>query len=381
MKKIIVLGSTGSIGVNTLEIIRERRDSFQVVGLSAHTDEKGIRQQVEEFSVNRWCLSGIAGDINPSPYPGREGLLRLIEETEADLVVNGIAGAQGLGPSVTALTAGKDLALANKETMVMAGPLVTALAAKTGNTILPVDSEHSAVFHLLKRRSDKGTGGEPSEVTEIILTASGGALRDLPLNELYKVTPEEALRHPNWNMGKKITIDSATMANKGLEVIEAKELFHVPLSTISVLLHPQSMVHSMIRTRDGSLYAQISKPDMRLPIQNALTFPELWTADFASLDLSGVSLEFHTPLKERYPLLQIALEAAQQGGEYQIAFNAANEVAVEAFLNGNLSFIDITSVVDRTLDRDWKNLLASFEQVYETDKKVREIVKKDVYYK
>ncbi len=381
MKKIIVLGSTGSIGINTLKIIREWRDSFPVVGLSAHTDEKGIRQQVEEFSVHRWCLSGAAANTNPSPYPGREGLIRLIEDTEADLVVNGIAGAEGLGPSVAALTAGKDLALANKETMVMAGPLVTALAAEKGSTILPVDSEHSAVFHLLNRRSGRGMEEKQAEVTEIILTASGGALRDLPLSQLYKVTPEEALRHPNWNMGKKITIDSATMANKGLEVIEAKELFHVPLSAISVLIHPQSMVHSMVRTRDGSLYAQISKPDMRLPIQNALTFPELWTADFASLDLSGVALEFHTPSEERYPLLRLALEAARQGGEYQIVFNAANEVAVGAFLEGNLSFIDISGVVNKTLDRDWKNLLASFEQVYETDKKVREIAKKDVYYK
>lgn len=353
-----------------------------MVGLSAHTREGEIRKQIEEFSVSRWSLSGTGEENNPSPYPGREGLLRLLEETEADLVVNGISGAQGLGPSVTALDTGKDLALANKETMVTAGPLVTALAEKRGKLIIPVDSEHSAIFHLLHGRGNPSTRHkEDGEVTEILLTASGGALRDIPLSELSEVTPEKALRHPNWKMGKKITIDSATMANKGLEVIEAKELFHLPLSAITVLIHPQSMVHSLIRTRDGSLYAQISRPDIRLPIQNALTFPELWSADFASLDLKEVTLNFHAPSKERYPLLQLAMEAAEEGGEYQIAFNAANETAVEAFLKGDLSFLDISKAVHETLDRDWKNLLASFEQVYETDKKAREIAKKVVYYK
>ncbi len=288
----------------------------------------------------------------------------MIEETGADVVLNGIAGSPGLLPSVYSLRSGKDLALANKETIVMAGRLIKNLAVEKSREILPVDSEHSAVFHLIKDR-------KRDEVSEIILTGSGGAFRDTPIENLASVTVEDALSHPTWNMGKKITIDSATMANKGLEVIEAGLLFDMDVSRIKVLIHQQSHVHSLIRTMDGSLYAQISRPDMQLPIQNALTYPSLEKSGIEPLDLAGTELSFINPDEKKYPMLGLAYRAAESGNGYPLAYNAANEEAVKAFIDGKIAFTDIYTAVESVLCSDWGSVHTSFSEVEEMDGRVR----------
>ncbi|RKX77316.1 MAG: 1-deoxy-D-xylulose-5-phosphate reductoisomerase [Spirochaetes bacterium] len=365
-KKLIILGSTGSIGRSTLDVVRAHPDRFGIAALSAHTNESKLLDQAKEFSVSVTALSGKNPESDLVTYLGERGIISMIEETEADMVVNGIAGSRGLLPSVAALSSGKDLALANKETIIMAGELVTSLAGEKGRKIIPVDSEHSAIFHLLQKV-------QLSDVEEIILTASGGAFRDLSLDDLNHVTVEQALKHPTWNMGKKITIDSATMANKGLEIIEANKLFSFPVDRIKVIIHPQSYVHSLIRTIDGALYSQISYPDMRLPIQNALTYPETSPFPFGRFKLTGEILTFQAPDSKKYPLLDLAYRAATEGRAYPIAYNAANEVAVSAFLKGKIHFTGIAPVVERTLEYDWGNLLLSFEQVGELDIRAREI--------
>lgn len=365
MKRIIVLGSTGSIGTSTLDVVRNRRDLFRVVGLSAHTQSDVLLEQAREFGVSALALSGSAGRIPERVrYHGEAGLLEMIRETEAEIVVNGVAGAKGLLPSVAALESGKDLALANKETMVMAGALVRALAERRGRAIVPVDSEHSGVFHLLR-------GRDRSTVEEIVLTASGGAFRDRSAGELAHVTPAEALAHPTWKMGAKITIDSATMANKGLEVIEAFELFGLPLERITVLIHPQSSVHALVRTLDGSLYAQIGSPDMRVPIQNALTYPQTVPCPFGRLELAGRTLTFFEPDAVKYRMLPLAYRAAGAGGTAPLAYNAANEVAVQAFVDGRIRYLEIPRMVERVLEAETHPAAESFEEVLERDREVR----------
>ncbi len=366
-KKVIILGCTGSIGLNTADIIRSLPERFEIAALSANTREKELIALADEFKVKNIALSGktplSSERIN---YYGNDSITRLIQETEADIVVNGVAGSEGLKPSITALETGKDLALANKETIVMAGGLINTLAEKHSGTIIPVDSEHSAIFHLIK-------GQKKEHVSEIIITASGGAFRDLSKEDLENVTLEDALNHPNWSMGQKITIDSASMANKGLEVIEAHQLFHVGLDNIKVLIHPQSMVHSLVRTNEGSLYAQISRPDMRIPIQNALTYPELGPPLFGSLDLDNISLDFRKPDFDKYRMLYLAFMAAENGEGYNIAYNAANEAAVAAFTERKIRFTDISVITEETLSRNWMKKAESFEEVFETDRKSREI--------
>ena len=280
MKKIIVLGCTGSIGVSTMEILEQFPEDFSVVALSAHSSVDALLDLKKRYPRTRLVLTGSKVTPEGIDYAGTEGLVRMLEETDADMVVNGISGAAGLLPSVKSLETGKDLALANKETVVTGGDLIFELSRKHGRTILPVDSEHSALFHLLE-------GRDPDSVSELILTASGGPFADMPWEDQKKVTPAQALKHPNWDMGAKITIDSATLANKGLEVIEAWKLFHLPLDRISVLVHRQSLVHSLIRTKDNALYGQFSAPDMKLPIQNALFYPELRPVEAAYTDLCG----------------------------------------------------------------------------------------------
>lgn len=365
-KRIILLGATGSIGAGTLDIIRSHPGRFNLAAVSAHRSAEALRKITAEFSPRACALSGSdregAGWIT---HFGMQGLLRMIEETEADIVVNGIAGAAGLLPSWKAVTSGKDLALANKETIVTAGPLIMKEAGRLGRSILPVDSEHSALFQLLRGRS-------PSDVEQLILTASGGPFRDRDPETFGAISLEETLRHPTWNMGGKITIDSATMANKGLEVIEARHLFGIDASRIEVVIHPQSMVHSLIRTVEGSMYAQISKPDMRIPIQNALTYPELVPCPFGRLELAGEQLSFFKPDKKRYPLLFLAFETAALGAGYPIAFNAADEVAVEAFTAGRIPFTGIAELVEETLSLDWSGAAEDLEAVTETDRLARE---------
>jgi 1-deoxy-D-xylulose-5-phosphate reductoisomerase len=368
MKRIIVVGSTGSIGRQTLDILRSHPDEFELVALSCHKNLDLLREQIEEFKPRVVALTGgnqpLHIDLAIPVASGMEGLCRMIRETEADMVVNAAAGAAGLLPSLAALESGKDLALANKETMVMAGRLVRETAALHKRRIIPVDSEHSAVFHLIRLM-------EPETIDEIILTASGGPFRERALEELERVTVEETLRHPTWNMGRKITVDCATMANKALEVIEAGRFFDVPPHRIRVLIHPQSLVHSLVRTRDGSLYAQISRPDMRLPIVNALFHPACPVADFAALDLAGRTFEFQPVEERRYPLLGLGYHALQRDGAYPTVFNAANEVAVDAFLSGSIGFTAIARVVEQTLSADWPNLNRTLDDVIFNDTSAR----------
>jgi len=364
MKNIIILGCTGSIGKNTCKYIGENRNKFKIVGLSAHSQEKELLNIADEFKVRALALSGKLNGSGQITHFGNSGICSMVEETEADIVVNGISGSAGLMPSVSALKSGKNLALANKETVVMAGELIKELEKAKQTIILPVDSEHSALFNLLRKV-------HKNEVEELILTASGGAFRDVPKEELEYVTLEQALKHPTWKMGRKITIDSATMANKGLEVIESMHLFSFNPDSIKVVLHPQSHIHSLIRTRDNSLYAQISKPNMLVPIQNALTYPEIVKGSHGSLNLAECSFTFNTVDPEKFPLLFAAYETARKGRGYPCAFNAANEAAVAAFIEGKIRFIDIHSVVSETLEGDWGNLLGSFEQVLELNTRAR----------
>ncbi|AEJ61121.1 1-deoxy-D-xylulose 5-phosphate reductoisomerase [Spirochaeta thermophila DSM 6578] len=363
-KRIIVLGCTGSIGRNALEVVRAYPERLEVVGLSAHTRDRELLAAAREFGVERLALTGKRG--GGVPYEGEEGLLHLIEETEADIVVNGIAGTRGLLPSLKALETGKDLALANKESLVVAGELLLETATRNGRHILPVDSEHAAIFSLLRNVP-------PDAVKALYLTASGGALRDIPLSRLEEITPEEALRHPTWEMGPKITIDSATLANKGLEVIEAAVLFGVPPESVRVVIHPQSVVHGLILLRDGSWHAQMSTPDMRLPIQQALFHPEVPPQAPAPLLLEeGLDLSFRPVDGRRYPMLGLAYQALASQGK-RIAFNAANEEAVRAFLERRISFPRIAEVVESVLAREWPSPRGGISPILALDAEVRRV--------
>lgn len=358
-KRIIVLGATGSIGTNCFDAVRNLGIGYRVVGASCHAKRDELLRLAEEFSIHDLAVSGTGTEHPGIRWSGADAVRRLLHETEADIVVNGISGSPGLMPSVWSLRTGKDLALANKETIVMAGPLIQDLAARTGRSILPVDSEHSDLFHLLQNR-------RKDELRRIIITASGGAFRDTPLDDFPRINLEQALQHPTWNMGGKITIDSATMANKGLEIIEAHFLFHLPASRITVLIHPQSCIHSLVQTIEGSCYAQISSPDMRIPIQNALTFPSLHESPFGELDFSATTMTFQEPDPERYPLLPLAYQAAEDDGSYPLVYNAANEAAVEAFRTGKIRFIDIAPVVEKSLQPDWSRPPDSFDDAMQT---------------
>ncbi|MDR1179852.1 MAG: 1-deoxy-D-xylulose-5-phosphate reductoisomerase [Spirochaetales bacterium] len=363
MKKIIVLGATGSIGKSTLDIIRSYPERFQVAALSCHSRKDDLLRFAGEFGVR--CLScSAAPEAGPSGFDGEAGLVRMIRETEADCVVNGISGAAGFLPSVAAIESGKTLALANKETLVMAGSLVRELAQRHGAAIIPVDSEHSAVFQMIQAFGK-------NIVESLILTASGGPFRDMPKEKLSGVSVRDALKHPTWNMGPKITIDSATLANKGLEVIEAHHLFQLAPENIHVLIHPQSYVHSLIETRDGMQYAQIGKPDMRVPILNALSWPEncVWTP--GKFTLAGMSLSFTAPDTERFPMLDMAYTCLKQQGSWPLVYNAANEIAVQAFISGTLPFTGIPDVVSRTLEaKNWP-AYNSVEEVLQLDARSR----------
>jgi 1-deoxy-D-xylulose-5-phosphate reductoisomerase len=347
-----------------MTIIREHPSCFTVVGLSAHRSEEKLLEQAAQWPHAVCTLSGKAPESERISYSGEAGLVQMIEEVDADIVINGIAGAKGLMPSVAALRSGKDLALANKETIVMAGPLVTSLADREGRKILPVDSEHSALFFLTHKMHDLS-------IEELLLTASGGAFRDLSYQDLAHVTYRDALKHPTWKMGRKITIDSASLANKGLEVIEAHHLFSMPAHKIKVVIHPQSCIHSLVRTADSSLYAQISKPDMKVPIQNALSFPEVIASEYGKLDLAGQTLSFEQVDEKKYPMLPLAYTAIRGNNTLPIVYNAANEIAAEAFLEDAIGFLDIARLVEATLEGEWDNLVSSFEQVLDIDSRAR----------
>ena len=364
-KRVIILGATGSIGDSTLSVVKAHPDRYTIAAMHAHTQGGRLISLAKELAVRVLCLSEEAGGSTEGvQYRGEKELLTMIRDVDADIVVNGIAGAKGLMPSVAAIESGKTLALANKETMVMAGGLVNELSIRTGAQIIPVDSEHSALFSLRRNLA-------VDVVEEMTLTASGGAFRDLPLEDLETVTWRDALAHPTWQMGRKITIDSASMANKGLEIIEACELFHIKEELVRVLIHPQSYVHGLISTACGNIYALLSEPDMRIPIQKALSFPDSIYYPFGRLDLAGKSLTFQDPDPMRYPCLELARGAARTGGAYPLVFNAANEVAVQAFIDGEIGFMEIPRIIEKCLAVGWDNLLVSFEQVQQQDSKAR----------
>lgn len=340
---IALLGATGSIGKSCLDVVRANREQMAVRLMTAHSSWQTLAQQAAEFQPQTVILTGVSPNELPgNSFPagvdvqfGEEALTTAVTEPEIDIVITGIVGAAGLMGTWAAVEAGKRIGLANKETLVVAGELVTQLAAQSGSRLIPVDSEHSAVFQAL----ECGTG---KEVARIVLTASGGPFRECAGSELAAVTPADALAHPTWEMGPKITVDSATMMNKALEVIEARWLFGFPASQIAVVVHPQSIVHSMVEFVDGSVMAQLSPPDMKLPIQYALTWPRRIAGISPKLDLSETfSLDFQPPDLERFPALALGFEVADQGGTTGVVLNAANEVAVDLFLQGQLRFMDI----------------------------------------
>jgi 1-deoxy-D-xylulose-5-phosphate reductoisomerase len=371
-KRVAVLGATGSIGKNSLDVLRRGKDRYEAALFSAHTDAAALLTLAGEFPGVPLALSGREfPDKKRIAYSGSSALLDAIAASGANIAINGIAGAAGLRPSLAALEAGQHLALANKESIVMAGNLVLALAREKKVRVLPVDSEHAAVFALIEAH-----GAE--NVEEIILTASGGPFLDYEPSRLAGVSPAEALAHPTWNMGPKISVDSATLANKGLEVIEASLLFSMPPEKIRVTIHPQSVVHSMVRLKNRAVYAQLSKPDMRFPIQEALSWPEILPCPFTALDFDELTLEFRKPDPEKFPLLALAYAVARRGGLYPAVFNAANESAVKAFLEEKISFLEIPKSVEYVLNRnipEWREAAADVEEIFRADALARELAR------
>ena len=354
MKRVAILGSTGSIGTSALDVMRGLGDDFALASLSANTRWEMLAEQIAEFRPARAAiaspelLASLAERVGGNCVAlsaGSDAVAALAADPEVDVVVNAIVGASGLEPAFQAVGAGKTLGLANKECMVMAGPLINQQAAATGAQIIPVDSEHSAIFQAMH-------SGRAADVQAIWITASGGPFRTLATDALDDVTPEQALRHPNWDMGPKITIDSATMMNKALEVIEAKWLFGLDVSQIRVVVHPQSIIHSMVEFVDGSTVAQLGLPDMRVPIQYALTYPERRPSPVAPANLAEIGrLDFEEPDLDRFPALALGYRAAEAGGTMGAVLNAANEVAVAAFLAGRMRFTDIPRAVADVMDR------------------------------
>lgn len=349
-RRVVILGATGSIGESAMRVARSMPDRIEIVGLSGRNNTGRLLELAREFPEAAVCAGGessaeqLSRDLGRPVLHGAEGLLTLAALPEADLVLVAIVGTTGLKPALHALENDKDLAVASKEILVMAGELVMATAAKMGGRVLPVDSEHNAIFQCLE-------GQDPSTVKRLILTCSGGPFRKADAADLASVTPEQALRHPTWSMGRKISIDSATLFNKGLEMIEAKWLFGMPMDRVDVIVHPQSIVHSMVEFLDGSILAQLGSTDMALPIQYALTYPERLKGPCAPLDLTALGkLEFEAPRTDLFPALDLARRAGTAGGTLPAVLNAANEAAVDAFLAGQLSFPGIWESVARAMD-------------------------------
>ncbi|HEV3284875.1 MAG TPA: 1-deoxy-D-xylulose-5-phosphate reductoisomerase [Solirubrobacteraceae bacterium] len=370
-KRLLILGSTGSIGTQALDVCM-RSDEFELVGLSAERSWEGLVEQARAHGVQRIALAEEHAAARASEVwtegqvlGGAEGLVRLVVESEADLVLNALVGSAGLGPTVATLGEGIDLALANKESLVVGGELVTALAEGTGAQIIPVDSEHTALHQLL-------AGQPPGSIERLTITASGGPFRGRHRDELQDVTVKEALAHPTWAMGGKITIDSATLMNKGLELMEAHHLFGAPYERIDVVVHPQSLIHGIVQMADGAMLAHMGPPDMRIAISYALHGGESVCLPVVALDLSAVgALTFEPVDLDAFPCLRLAREAAREGGTAPCVLNAANEVAVHAFLNGGLRFLEIPVVIERTLDELGSEPVRAFESLYEADREAR----------
>ena len=349
MKKISILGSTGSIGVNALNVVDNQRDDFNVIGLSAYRNSKLLVEQVKKYEPEfvsivdaeaAHRLEQELGTFDVKILKGREGLLELSSYGNVDLMLNALVGSSGMEPTINAIRSKVDVALSNKESLVMAGSIITNLANKTNVKIYPVDSEHSAIWQCL-------VGEDTKEINKIILTGSGGPFRELPIEKFNTITLDQALNHPNWEMRKKITIDSATMMNKGLEVIEAQWLFNMPTEKIKIVIHPQSIIHSMVEFKDKSIKAQLGLPDMKIPIQYALTYPSHCETDWDELDLTEIqSLTFEKPDFIKFPCMKLAFDVLNTGGTAPAVLNVANEQAVYRFLNQEINFNEIPSIIE-----------------------------------
>lgn len=382
MKRISILGSTGSIGVSTLDVVAAHPGEFTVTALAGGRNVALLKEQIDRFRPKLAAVLDeehaselhrlLGPDATTAVFFGPAGYREAAAADGVDMVVSAMVGAAGLIPTLDAISAGRDIALANKETLVMAGGLVLAKAAEMGVSIIPVDSEHSAIFQCLR-------GNRSEDVRRIILTASGGPFLNTSAEEMAAVTPARALKHPNWNMGRKITIDSATMMNKGLEVIEARWLFGISVTAIDVLIHPQSIVHSLVEYRDGSVMAQLGQPDMKTPIAYALSFPCRLNRQDGALDLTRIGrLDFLKPDTERFPALKMAFEAAGEGGTLPAVLNGANEAAVEAFLEEKIRFTDICRLVEMVMSRHHIQQEPALEQILAADRWAREEIAKTI---
>ena len=377
MKKLIILGSTGSIGTQTLDIVRGNSDALSVTALAAGHNDEMLEEQIREFHPSVAVLYDEAaaarlrdrtGDTGCRILSGMEGLTEAASLADADIVVGAMVGMIGIRPTIAAIEAGHDIALANKETLVCAGHIIMPLAKKNKVRILPVDSEHSAIFQSLR-------AGEHEEIEKILLTASGGPFRGRKKEELADMTAAEALKHPNWDMGPKVTIDSSTLVNKGLEIMEAHWLFDVPVENIEVYVHPQSIIHSAVQFRDGAVIAQLGVPDMHIPIQYALFYPERVPLGGRRLDLfETASLTFERPDTDTFRGLSLAVKAARRGGNMPTVFNAANEAAVRRFLKNEIRFPDIYAIIDDAMEHVSYSEDPSIEEVFETEKETLEYI-------
>ena len=382
MKKITILGVTGSIGTQTLDVVRKETDNFAIVGISANTSYEKVISIMEEFRPQYVAMMDENACLKLKKYckennncteilQGLEGLNFISTLPEVDIVVTSVVGMIGLVPTMKAINAGKDIALANKETLVAAGALVMEAAKKNCVNILPVDSEHGAIFQCLQ-------GNNLSDISKIILTASGGPFRGKTKEQLVDIQPEDALKHPKWDMGKKISIDSSTLMNKGLEVIEAHWLFGVDYEDIQVVVHPQSIVHSMVEYNDGSVIAQLSSTDMRLPIQYAINYPERNKAIINRLDFYNMAnLTFEKPDTDTFKCLELAYKAGEMSGNMPAIMNAANEVAVELFLHKKIKYLDIENIIEKCMNTFKHNINPNLEEILEIDLRVREYVRKN----
>ena len=379
MKRVSILGSTGSIGRNTLEVLRHHRKKYQVLGLVAGQNVELLLTQAREFKPKYVSLkTNQAAEMFMSQTPdphlevlvGEAGASQIASLPENDIVVSAITGIEGLKPTLAALQAGKRVALANKESMVVAGPFIQAQARRSGAEIIPVDSEHSGIYQCLRKE-------RPTDVRKVILTASGGPFFQYSSEKLATVTLEETLRHPRWKMGKKISVDSSTLMNKGLELLEARWLFNLTPEQLGILVHPQSLVHSLVELKDGTLLAQLSPTDMKIPIQYALTAPYRQEANWPSLDLSQIQkLEFYEVDTSKFPLINLARQALSEELSFAVALNGANEEVVQAFLKKKIRFIDLAPLIFEVMERHRSQAIGSLEEIFEVDRQTRELTRR-----
>ncbi|MBU0647612.1 1-deoxy-D-xylulose-5-phosphate reductoisomerase [Patescibacteria group bacterium] len=378
MKKISILGSTGSIGTQTLDIVRQHPDQYQVIGLSANSNIQALTQQIKEFQPQlvsigtKELADQLSQEIDIPVHYGMDGLIKIATAPQADTIVTAVVGSVGLLPTSAAIKAGKKIALANKETLVTAGEIIMREVEKNNISLMPVDSEHNAIFQALN-------GENKQEIKKIIITCSGGSFRGKTLTDLQNVTVDQALNHPTWNMGGKITIDSATLMNKGFEIIEAHHLFQIPYEKIEVVIHPQSIIHSMVEFIDGSIIAQLGPHDMRIPITYALSYPKRLNLDIPSVDfIKQKELTFDKPDTETFKCLEYAFEAGKIGGSMPCVLNATNEIAVEYFLQGKIKFLDIQNTIKKMLDNHQLVANPTIEQIIKIDQETKQATQEEL---